>query len=304
MPSMPTAVRPGAGTIDLRDHAEAVVQAATRAPSYRNIQPWSFRVTAHQVEVYADRARRCPVADPDDRQLFLGLGAAVFGIRLALGRLGLRPVVGLSRDRRRPDLAAVVVAAGPGGLLAEDQRLYDQLVRRRTVWTQFLAGPVPVPLEVRLTDAARREAVQARWLVRPGERRAVLNLARRTASAQDTDVELQQETVHWPTAARTVPEPPSLLLLCTPTDHRADWLRAGQALHHLLLAATEAGHAASFLSAPLEVGWARDRLRSDLDLTGVPQVLLGLGRSAGPPPPATLRRSPAEVLRHDDGRPR
>src|SRR5215204_3838607 len=83
----------GVDAVDLREEAERIVWAATRAPSYRNIQPWSFRVSARQVEVYADLSRRCPVADPDDRQLFLGVGAAVFGVRLALARLGRRPVV-------------------------------------------------------------------------------------------------------------------------------------------------------------------------------------------------------------------
>ena len=75
--------RPG-DSVDLRDHADEIVWAATRAPSYRNTQPWLIRVAARQVEVYADRSRSCPVADPEGRELFLGLGAAVFGVRLAL----------------------------------------------------------------------------------------------------------------------------------------------------------------------------------------------------------------------------
>jgi hypothetical protein len=81
--------RPG-DLVDLRDHADEIVWAATRAPSYRNTQPWLIRVAARQVEVYADRSRSCPVADPEGRELFLGLGAAVFGVRLALTRLRVR----------------------------------------------------------------------------------------------------------------------------------------------------------------------------------------------------------------------
>ena len=99
------------------------------------LRPWLFRVAARQVEVYADRSRRCPVADPDDRELFIGLGAAVFGVRLAMSRLRVRPVVGLCHDATRPDLAAVVVTAGHMHAPDEDDELYDQLDRRRTTWT-------------------------------------------------------------------------------------------------------------------------------------------------------------------------
>jgi nitroreductase len=295
--------RPAAGdrrrtcdSVDLRDHIDEIVWAATRAPSYRNMQPWLFRVAARQVEVYADRSRSCPVADPDGRELFLSLGAAVFGIRLAMSRLRVRPVVGLSRDRGRPDLAAVVVAAGRLHAPDEDDRLYDQLGRRRTIWTPFVEDPVPVELEVELTDRIRHEGVTPRWLLRADAKRMATDLARRTAIERLADTGLRLETASWPTAA-PAPEPaPAMLAICTPNDHRADWLRAGQALHHALLAASTAGIQAAFLSQLLEVPLVRERLRNDFDLPGCPQVLLGLGRPREPLPPPPARRPVTEVL--------
>ena len=285
--------RPG-DPVDLRDHTDEIVWAATRAPSYRNTQPWLFRVAARQVEVYADRSRSCAMADPDDRELFLGLGAAVFGIRLAMSRLRLRPVVGLSRDHARPDLAAVVVAAGHVHVPDEDVRLYDQLDRRRTVWTPFADVPVPVELEVELADLIRHEGATPRWLLRVGTRRMVTELARRAAAERLDDPEL--ETPGWPSAIPP-PEPaPTLVAICTPGDHRADWLRAGQALQHVLLAASAAGIAGSFLSPVIDVPRLRHQLRSELDLPGCPQVLLGLGRPQEPLPSASPRRPVVDVL--------
>lgn len=285
-----------AGSVDLREHSDEIAWAATRAPSYRNAQPWSFRVGARQVEVYADRSRSCPVADPDGRQLFLGLGAATFGIRLALARLGLRPVVGLSRDRHRPDLAAVVVAAGTGAMGIDDQRLHDELDRRRTVWTPFTDTPISIGLQLELSDRIRHEGVTPRWLVNAGTRRSVADLARRTAVDRLADRWLQQERVERPTATELPEPPPGLLVICTPSDHRADWLRAGQALHHALLAASAAGVSASFLGQVLEIPLLRSRLATDLDLPGSPQVMLGLGCVQGSLPAPTPRRPPAEVL--------
>ena len=284
--------------VDLRDHTEEIVWAATRAPSYRNTQPWSFRVTARQVEVYADRTRSCRVADPDGRQLFLGLGAALFGVRLALSRLRLRAVVGLSRDHAHPDLAAVVVAAGRLQAPDEEDRLYDQLGRRRTVWTPFAEDmlPLPMELEVELADRVRHEGASARWL-RADARQAIADLTRRIAVDRRADALLVLETADWPTATPSLEPPPALLAICTPNDHRADWLRAGQALHHALLAASTVGLASSFLGQVLEVPLLRTRLRADLDLPGCPQVVLGLGRPRQPLPPPTPRRLLLDVLR-------
>jgi hypothetical protein len=89
-----------------------------------------------------------------------------------------------------------------------------------------------------------------------------------------------------------------VLAICTPNDHRADWMRAGQALHHALLAASAAGMAGSFLSSVIEVPLLRRQLRRDADLPGCPQVLLGLGRPREPLPPPSPRRPVADVVLH------
>lgn len=80
--------------------------------------------------------------------------------------------------------------------------------------------------------------------------------------------------------------------------HRADWLRAGQALHHGLLAASAADVAGVFLSPLIEIPQLGRRLRSELDLPGRPQVLLGLGHPQEPASPPPRRRSVADVLTH------
>jgi hypothetical protein len=51
-----------------------------------------------------------------------------------------------------------------------------------------------------------------------------------------------------------------------------------------------------FLSPLIEIPQLRRRLRSELDLPGRPQVLLGLGHPQEPAPPPPQRRSVADVL--------
>jgi hypothetical protein len=326
--------------VDLRQRAEEIASAASRAPSHHNAQPWVFRVLAREVEVFADRSRRMPIVDPDDRQLLIGVGAAVYGVRVALARLGLRAVVRLARDQARPDLAAVVtVSREPRGSVDPDAaRLYGHLDRRRTVRGPFTDDALPVPVQVGLTDAVEQEGVSLHWVVRAGYRRDLAILTAAAEREQQADPDLRAEQARWVGPAATAagagiphsnlgtataaadpgsafplrdfaggdpaagvpahrPEAhPGIAVLHTRTDRRADWLRAGQALHRLLLEASTAGFQASFLNQPLEVRRLREQIRADLGLSGHPQLVLRLGRPRGPLPPPTPRRPASDVL--------
>jgi hypothetical protein len=257
----------------------------------------------------------------------------VFGLRLAVAHLGLRPVVRLAREPGRPDLAAVVVAAGPAAAEA-DEALYAQLDRRRTVRGPFTDDAVPVPLQIRLSEVAKREGVTAHWLVQQAPRRALAAIVQAAEREQQSDPSFRAELARWTgsaavrdaagippenlgTATRSGAQAqfalrdftgglgtqegrlearPGIVALCTPTDRRADWLRTGQALHHLLLVAADAGYAVSFVNQPLERPRLRARLRADLWLRDHPQVILRIGRPTGALPPATPRRPVADVL--------
>src|SRR6266536_1924777 len=267
-----------AGSTDLVRHAEEIVRAAGRAPSHHNAQPWAFRVAPGAVEVWADRSRGMSVADPAGRQLLLGVGAAVYGVRLALAWLSVRPRVRLHPDRREQDLAAVVEAAAAGAPTDEEARLYPELPRRRTVRGPFTDEPLPVPLQVTLAEAAEAEGAALRWVVGQGERRGLAALATTAEREQQAD--------------------PAVVALTTPGDGPADWLRAGQALHRLLLVASAAGVCSSYLNQPLEIDRLRTQVREELRLDGHPQLILRLGRPAGPPHALTPRRPLTEMLRH------
>ncbi len=83
-------------------------------------------------------------------------------------------------------------------------------------------------------------------------------------------------------------------VLLTTGDSRADWLRAGQALHRLLLHAATRWVFASLYTQPLEAAVVRALIRDRLALPGAPQMLmqLGLARTTH----ATARRAPGELI--------
>ncbi len=87
---------------------------------------------------------------------------------------------------------------------------------------------------------------------------------------------------------------PLLVALGSWHEEPAEWLAAGQALQHVLLAATAARLEASFLNQAVEVANFRHRLRELAGCAGFVQLVLRLGY--GPPAAPTPRRWLDELL--------
>src|SRR2546430_6883711 len=84
----------------------AAVEAAIRAPSLHNSQPWRFRLREGALEVLADPLRRLPAADPRGWAMRVACGAAVFNARLAFAMAGSPAQMRLRPDPAQPDLLA------------------------------------------------------------------------------------------------------------------------------------------------------------------------------------------------------
>ncbi len=90
------------------------------------------------------------------------------------------------------------------------------------------------------------------------------------------------------------PAPAATAVLLTSGDKRADWLRAGQGLHRLLLHAASRWVFASLHTELLEISSIRALVRDRLALPGAPQMLLQLGVADTTYP--TGRRPPDELI--------
>ena len=83
-------------------------------------------------------------------------------------------------------------------------------------------------------------------------------------------------------------------LLTTAGDRPQDWISAGQALQRILLTASTCGVAAALHTQPLEVGWLRESIRTQLSDGAYPQLILRFG--AVTQVADSVRRPPGEVL--------
>jgi len=313
------------------EDVEALLVTVGWAPSLHNAQPWRLRLGRDVIELHVDPNRRLPAADPDDRELRIGCGAALLNLRLALHGNGIRPLVTVLPDRDRPELLAAVRHGGRKPATPEQRQLLRAVPLRRTNRHPFVDEPVSRPEQAAIRRAALDESSWLHIVDDPGQRTALRDIATRAHRAQTDDPAFRAEFERWtgrtdgqidgvPVTSGSPAEPqdrwvlrdytggarpgrvpgkdfetePLIAVLATHLTGPAAEIQAGQALQRVLLAATAQGLATSFLSHVVEVPQAREELRRLISGTRPPQAVLRIGR--GWPVPPTGRRSPADLI--------
>lgn len=312
---------------------------AILAPSSHNSQPWWFRVVGDHVDVYADRTRALPVVDPDDRELTISCGAALFHLRLALRFFGYKDVTSILPDAEDPDFLARVGLDGVHHTLDVERRLFRAITSRRTNRCAFPADPLPEDALVAMAGAAEEEGAHLTISAEPRTREEIAQLVSQGDLVQMSDKRFRRELASWIHPARhgsrdgmpgsalgvsrileSLASPGASLVIrtfdlgkgqaardralaensaalgtvWTEDDSPRSWLRAGQALARVLLAATAEEISASHLNQTIEVAALRPKMAQAIGVTGHPQVLLRFGYGASPEP--TLRRYVEEVV--------
>ncbi len=333
------------------DGVKALAALAGRAPSLHNTQPWKIQVHDTYVELYADRTRMLRHVDPSGREMLISCGAALYGLRLGLRKLGCLPDTELFPDPVQPDLVARIRVVGSAPVTGQESELMAALPHRHTHRGPFAPGDVSARLMAALRQDAVAERADLIVVERRGKIRELACLVLAAASEQAADPAVVAELEGWVRQAGTfardgipaqarVGEPADAMpadddrrgpvacgvvasprlpkrdfglpgteapgghppvvtaVLTTAADAPADWVRAGQGLHRLLLHAASRWVFASLQSQPLESAALRAEVRSCLGLAGQPQLLLQFGRANTAQ--ATARRPAADIVTHDE----
>ncbi|GAA5120894.1 Acg family FMN-binding oxidoreductase [Haloechinothrix salitolerans] len=308
---------------------DMALEAAVRAPSPFNAQPWLFEVDGATISLWLDRDRVLTVADPEAREARLACGAALCNLRVALRA---RNRVGLTRllpDPAERDLLATVRVAGERKASDVDQQLADAITKRHTNRHPFLERSVLPDARAKLAAAARTEGAELVFVDASERYDTLVRLIRDAERAMENDGAYQHEIKRWlggpagrrdgiPTDAvgptplsgqllelrkyyRPNPLPPRLfeqqpLLVAVTTvgsGPRFDVV-AGAGMQRTLLAGCTLGLSASFLSQPFEVAETRRELVAEFRDAGEVHTLLriGYGYPVGPTP----RRPVADVM--------
>jgi nitroreductase len=311
-----------------------VLEAACRAPSLHNSQPWSFLPIGDRLELRIDPGRLLRVCDPDARETRIGCGAALFNLRLALSRYGVKAVTTVLPHGTDGPLA-VIVGGGSTVSTPELAAMERAIRQRRTNRRPFSSAEVSLDNRHSLTRAVEAEGGVLHFIDEPERLRQIREQAAVAHRIQLADPEWVAEWNAWTarvdsndgvplSAAGPKPAPqdfytlrdfgnadrrerkdgqdfeqePLIAVLATHADSAVNQVHAGQAMQRLLLAATVLGMSASFLSQLIEVPSPAAYLRSLTGGYSYPQVVLRMG--FGSPAPPTPRRPVEECMLVND----
>ncbi len=302
-----------------RERMEFLLRYAVLAPSNRNTQPWSFRITTAGVEVFADYSRRLLTIDPHDRELFLSVGAAMTNFRVAAAHFGYVTRVRYdARPEERVPVAYIHVCetCGPDAWLSS---LFGSIQKRHTNRSPFDGRRIEPRSLSRLCDVLAKFPETFR-LILPDENHRAAELIEYAERLQMSRPAVRAEMAEWIRADdgahsdgisaeafgiprflasaaawlvrkfnagawygsrdRRLAESASTLLVVSAPDDRVSLLRAGEALETLLLTITENGLQYSFLNQAIETETLRARVQ-ELSGTSAPaQLLIRIGSAS------------------------
>ena len=294
-----------------------------------NTQPWRIELHPTTLQIRADRSRQLTALDPRGRELVQSVGAALFNARVALAADGwasdvdrlprpddpdllavVRPV------RRRPDPALAALAPAVTRRRTNRRRftgahLPDAVLRRLTEIAES-EGVLLVPvvdeahrrLVARLTQQA--DGLQNADPAYRAELRHWTTSGRRRTATGCRPTSSRTSTAGSTTTSRCATSTPAEPGSCPPETHsdidqtmvlarhphrrpELAWLRAGEALQHVLLELTRLGWVASPLTQAIEVPLTRTQLRGALTWDAHPQMLLRIAKGACTPAPRAAR---------------
>jgi hypothetical protein len=177
---------------------------AVLAPSGHNSQPWLFQLAPDHdgpgaVDLYADRSRALPVVDPDDRELIMSCGSALFHLRLAMRSFGFADHVTPFPDPGTPDLLARVQPDAGGSRTATDEEraLFAAIGERRTHRKPFEDRAIPRTVLTALQQAAATEGAWLHPIEGEETRSAVADLVAEGNRIQGADPRFRRELAAW-----------------------------------------------------------------------------------------------------------
>ena len=146
-----------------REIAMGLLEDAILAPSSYNSQPWWFRIRDGGIDLHIDRLCAMPVNDPQDRELTISCGCALFNLRVSAAHAGVpirvdllpRPVG--SSESGEDDLLARIELGSKGAIPADLAELHPAIARRRTYRRAFASVAVPTLESQRLVEMASLE---------------------------------------------------------------------------------------------------------------------------------------------------
>jgi nitroreductase len=198
------------------EQAQFLVRYAVLAPSSHNTQPWLFSVTGDDIRLFADLDRWLTVADPDKRELYVSLGAALENLLVAAERFGVGYEVEYLPGSDSAHAATVRLSVGGGdrgggqrsaesqsdeasGEMSaqRDSQLFEAIPQRRTNRSRYQERAIPRGDLHSLRETCVERDVRLQFVADPAKLDVMADLAARADRRQFADPAYRRELGRW-----------------------------------------------------------------------------------------------------------
>lgn len=189
-----------------------IIEAAVRAPSVHNTQPWRFAVhpdsngQAGHIDLFADRERMLAVADPVGRELHISCGCAVEFARIAARSMWRACSVQLLPDPADPDFLARLTIGERNRPSLEEGELARALPLRYTERGPFEERALPASLIDRLERSVRHYDAWLRVLDRESDQTVAAVLLALADEIERAESGYEEELASWSRAEPGSPD--------------------------------------------------------------------------------------------------
>jgi hypothetical protein len=173
----------------------SLVRAAILAANPHNTQPWLFRVSASQIDLFADTTRRIGATDPFLREMHIGVGCALENLMLAAEANGYAANLSLVPEASDPTHAARIVLASAQPI---EPDLYRAIPLRHTNRGAYAQDrPVADATRQALTALNRETDLAVFWFTKEDERRKMGDFIIQATEAIIADHEQATDSARW-----------------------------------------------------------------------------------------------------------
>lgn len=283
-----------------------ILEFAIKAPSGHNTQPWKFKLSNNNIQLYPDFSRSLPVVDKYNRELYISIGSALQNLYLAANELGYSINYQIIQQ---DDYYFVNIDLEKLNTIPD--KLFKQILKRQTNRSIYNGKTISNDIITQLVNICNKSEIHC--LLYSNEEKEfniISNLIRKANELQMLDKEFKKELKSWlrfnnkqvnnkkdglafniigaPSMPESLGNPIIGMFLKPQTQSKADnikivssshlviftakednprnWILLGQYLEKFLLKCTELNISFSFLNQPIEVDELRILLQKELSL--------------------------------------
>lgn len=311
-----------------------IIRNAVKAPSGHNTQPWLFTKEDISICIEPDFNRALPIADPDNRELFISLGCAAETAMIASWFYGYHPRLYIDSISESSKIKILLTKTEK----ADQSELFPFIRSRQTTRNLYKITSIPTEDIEKLRTNVTETGVNIHFFFGLNEIGQLVPFIIEANAIQMNNPVFIKELIKWMrfsekeamqkgdglySACTGIPSMGRMLgsfvlknmvtpksenkrlvkqlehtsaiaLFTTSGNDIEDWVKTGMAFQRFALICTKLGLSHSYINSPCQNIQVRDKMKNDLALGGFPQLLIRLGYSRKMP--FSFRRRMIDVM--------